>query len=939
LALFGQQNIIINGDLETAEPFFWHPMNAGDGNSVLTWTDLESYQDFRSLKIFKPNVSSAAVGWISENNAQVYWNQMTDDVTYNLWGNIKTLGVNTSPTTDDERVGLLYKFFDASKALIAEKFVPADQSVASRDWHEVNGSVYIPAGSVPDSMICIVRFGKDAMGTAWFDMMDLWSDPWIAMIFGDEVETPQGWMYWTSPSLVGVAEYDDSDSHSGAYSAKLEENDSNDDQIVFYSIPVPVVPDKYYHVSAWIKTQGVNTDPSFTATSVTTYQIDERMGICFNFHEPPIETSWNLVPPGDLFFYIDQTVSSHDWRKYEVIWKAPAGAAGVSMRARFTRFPTGTAWFDDFSIRDVLNDSIIVIFPNGGETLPVGYDYDIAWTSTKSISDVKLEYSTNGGTSWEIIEASIPNDSPYTWTVPDDPSNDCLIHISDSIDEDPSDVSNGPFTIQSQQGLLGFEIYIIPPTGGVPTRVTNLPDMDLWNPCWSPDGAKIGHDVLTFSGGFMVSHGIYITDVATGISSPLVGAEWGNDCSWSPDGSQIAFDWDGIWIVPASGGTPTLLVEDARHPSWSSDGSRIVYYTAPGVLWTIPSSGGTPTQLTTGPTDSYPFWSPDGQWIAYNSNQGGNSDIWKIHVASNGSPIGAPIQITTHPSNDLISAWSPDGVEIAFQSSRSGNGDIWRIDASGGLAQQVTTSLCDDYNPAWSTDGQFIAYSSDYCSGEVNASVDCQDFSQGTQVVVPLTIDMSNMSAPDDKLGSFTGTIDWDTNVLTYISDSGILSGFTGNVVASSGHITFNGANPNGAGGIIDILNVTFQVVDDPQLCETSSFIDLEFSAMAAAFTFHNILPCATVNDCIFTLTCGILGDVNNDEIANSTDALIVLSCDVGINTSQFCPMNCGDVNEDGFINSTDALIILSYDVGMDVPFPVGEPGCPQEVTQCPGCN
>jgi hypothetical protein len=82
-----------------------------------------------------------------------------------------------------------------------------------------------------------------------------------------------------------------------------------------------------------------------------------------------------------------------------------------------------------------------------------------------------------------------------------------------------------------------------------------------------------------------------------------------------------------------------------------------------------------------------------------------------------------------------------------------------------------------------------------------------------------------------------------------------------------------------------------------------------------------------------------ILGDANGDATANSTDALIVLSCDVGINTSQFCPMNCGDANGDGLINSTDALIILSYDVGITVPYPVGEPGCPSSVTQCPGCG
>ncbi len=87
-----------------------------------------------------------------------------------------------------------------------------------------------------------------------------------------------------------------------------------------------------------------------------------------------------------------------------------------------------------------------------------------------------------------------------------------------------------------------------------------------------------------------------------------------------------------------------------------------------------------------------------------------------------------------------------------------------------------------------------------------------------------------------------------------------------------------------------------------------------------------------------FTAT-SILGDVNDDGLVNSTDALIILSGDVGINITQFCPANCGDVNADEFVNSTDALIILSYDVGMSIPYALGSPGCPASVTPCPGCN
>ncbi len=82
-----------------------------------------------------------------------------------------------------------------------------------------------------------------------------------------------------------------------------------------------------------------------------------------------------------------------------------------------------------------------------------------------------------------------------------------------------------------------------------------------------------------------------------------------------------------------------------------------------------------------------------------------------------------------------------------------------------------------------------------------------------------------------------------------------------------------------------------------------------------------------------------ILGDVNHDGLANSTDALIVLKGDVGLDISSHCPVNCGDVNNDGYVNSTDALIILKFDVGLTITQPVGTPGCYESVTQPPGCS
>jgi dipeptidyl aminopeptidase/acylaminoacyl peptidase len=58
--------------------------------------------------------------------------------------------------------------------------------------------------------------------------------------------------------------------------------------------------------------------------------------------------------------------------------------------------------------------------------------------------------------------------------------------------------------------------------------------------------------------------------------------------SWSPDGSQIAFEANnGVYVVPSTGGVPKVLV-DSTHgvvlsPAWSADGSLIAYADSRGI--------------------------------------------------------------------------------------------------------------------------------------------------------------------------------------------------------------------------------------------------------------------------------------------------------------------------------------------------------------------
>jgi pectate disaccharide-lyase len=117
----------------------------------------------------------------------------------------------------------------------------------------------------------------------------------------------------------------------------------------------------------------------------------------------------------------------------------------------------------------------------------------------------------------------------------------------------------------------------------------------------------------------------------------------------------------------------------------------------------------------------------------------------------------------------------------------------------------------------------------------------------GDSIVVTIAIDVSGVTAPDNALGSFTGTLGWDPAVLAYSSNSGIQAGFTGVVntgSAGTGHIIFNGAKPSGATGNNVVLTITFDVVG-----AGTSALDLGYSAMSAASTFANLLPLLTVND------------------------------------------------------------------------------------------
>jgi len=100
---------------------------------------------------------------------------------------------------------------------------------------------------------------------------------------------------------------------------------------------------------------------------------------------------------------------------------------------------------------------------------------------------------------------------------------------------------------------------------------------------------------------------------------------------------------------------------------------------------------------------SEPTWSPDGRFIAYSSDRGGNSDIWVRQVGG-----GNPVQITNSPAHDWQPDWSPDGDNIVFRSERDGGG-LFVVPVLGGHERKIASF---GFRPRWSPDGSKILFQS-----------------------------------------------------------------------------------------------------------------------------------------------------------------------------------------------------------------------------------
>jgi len=124
-------------------------------------------------------------------------------------------------------------------------------------------------------------------------------------------------------------------------------------------------------------------------------------------------------------------------------------------------------------------------------------------------------------------------------------------------------------------------------------------------------------------------------------------------------------------------------------------------------LWSVPREGGRAVRLTSAVgTESNPYFSPDGNWIAFSGEYDGNQDVYVIPAEG-----GEPRRLTAHPAPDAAVGWTPDSKSVVFASRMLSNTDnvrLFTVSVAGGFPKPLPFPA--GTMASFSPDGKKLAY-------------------------------------------------------------------------------------------------------------------------------------------------------------------------------------------------------------------------------------
>ncbi len=244
---------------------------------------------------------------------------------------------------------------------------------------------------------------------------------------------------------------------------------------------------------------------------------------------------------------------------------------------------------------------------------------------------------------------------------------------------------------------------------------------------------------------------------------------------YSADGERIVFERrpegstnNQIWVMNHDGTAQTQITNGASasdsEPMFSPDGSRIAFERRPTAggraqIYVVDADGANVVQLTfPGPGPGIdqslePSYSPDGSRIVFSRRSGATNllEVWVMNADGSGQTKLTTASATT---SDLGPGFSPDGQRIAYDHFTSGtppNEDIFVINADGSGQAQVTSGGGQDYWPVFAPNGTRVLFERE-----------TQDFTHSNVVIAdPTGLDLGITPLADNPVGVYDSTPDW----------------------------------------------------------------------------------------------------------------------------------------------------------------------------------
>jgi Tol biopolymer transport system component len=275
--------------------------------------------------------------------------------------------------------------------------------------------------------------------------------------------------------------------------------------------------------------------------------------------------------------------------------------------------------------------------------------------------------------------------------------------------------ANGPIAFA---GLSGgsFEIFRMSSTGRNVHQLTNARNASIFSD-WSPDGRWI-----TFDSDRTGHVEVYLMNRFGGQEHRVTHFNrFTGDPSFSPDGSRLVFEsspetacCSNIYTVDVDGTglhqlTHFKVETFASEPEYSPDGRWIAFMLIPNgghkrfAIFTMRSNGTDLRRVTRQRLDAaHPSWSPDGSLIVFNDNfQGQTGDIFTIHP--DGTGLKRITNVSFKGQVDFRPDFSPDGRKLVFNhlDTIDGAPEAWVMNRNGAGRHRISARGMVAFAPRW----------------------------------------------------------------------------------------------------------------------------------------------------------------------------------------------------------------------------------------------